>query len=202
VFQEDWTNLQSTIALNQYSPDCGGNFITNAGAARVDGTEIEARTNLNDHFSLYATGQYQYSRIVSVEAGSAGTVGAPLQSAPRLQLASGLAYEVTPIKDWDTTARIDYAYVGARNMSNTNTPVDPNYQLPGYSTVNLRLEVTHEGWAFTGYINNLTDSVPQLGVQVFPGGPGNYTGGFAPGLLRQVTTGPPRVVGILVRKEF
>jgi outer membrane receptor protein involved in Fe transport len=87
-------------------------------------------------------------------------------------------------------------------MSNTNTPVDPDYQLPGYSTVNLRLEVTHEGWAFTGYINNLTDSVPQLGVQIFPGGPGNYTGGFAPGLLRQVTTGPPRVVGILVRKEF
>jgi hypothetical protein len=104
--------------------------------------------------------------------------------------------------EWTSTARIDYAYVGARNLSNTNTPVDPAYQLPGYGETNIRYAVVHKDWEYTTYVSNLTNTVPQLGVEIFAGGPGNYQGAYTAGSQRFVTTSPPRTFGITIRKNF
>jgi hypothetical protein len=139
---------------------------------------------------------------VSVVAGSTGTIGAPLESAPKTQLTAGLEYKLQPRPEWFTTARIDYAYVGARNLSNTNTPVDPAYQLPGYGEINLRFFTDHDGWEFTPFVSNLTNAHPQLGVEIFSGGPGNYSGAYAQGSQRFVTTSAPRTFGVLIKKSF
>jgi outer membrane receptor protein involved in Fe transport len=202
VFRVDWTDLQTTINLDQYDNGCGASFVGNAGAARINGADGELHALVTDHLQVALSGQYADGKIVSVAAGSTGQIGAPLESAPKTQVTAGLAYKMTPRPEWTATARADYAYVGARNFSNTNTPVDPAYQLPGYGEVNLRFSADHDTWEYTTYISNLTNTVPQLGVDIFAGGPGNYSGAYTAGSQRFVATSAPRTFGILVQKTF
>jgi iron complex outermembrane receptor protein len=202
VFRVDWTDLQTTINLDQYDNGCGASFVGNAGAARINGADGELHALVTDHFQVSLSGQYADGKIVSVVAGSSGKVGAPLESAPKTQATAALEYRMNPRPEWTATARADYAYVGARNFSNTNTPVDPAYQLPGYGEVNIRFAADHDNWEYTAYVNNLTNTVPELSVDIFSGGPGNYSGAYAPGSQRFVATSPPRTFGILVQKSF
>ncbi|HEY6483352.1 MAG TPA: TonB-dependent receptor [Steroidobacteraceae bacterium] len=202
VFREDWTNLQSTVLLDQYSPGCGASFVANAGAARINGAEAELRASVTDHWQFNLSGQYADAKIVKVVAGSTGTLGAPLESAPKTQLTAGVQFSVHPRPQWDGVARLDYAYVGQRNLSNTNTPVDPAYQLAGYSELNLRFIATHDDWQYTTYVTNLANSVPQLGIGIYAGGPGNYSGAYMPGEQRFITTGPPRTFGVQITRSF
>jgi iron complex outermembrane recepter protein len=202
VFRVDWTDLQTAIQLDQYDKGCGASFVGNAGAARINGVDAEFRALLTDHLQLAVSGQYADGKIVSVVTGSAGKVGSPLESAPKTQVTGGIEYRMVPKPQWNATARIDYAYVGGRNLSNTNTPVDPAYQLPGYGTVNLRFAAVHEGWEYTTFVSNLTNTVPQLGIFIFSGGPGDYSGAYAPGAQRFVTTGIPRTFGLSIKRVF
>ncbi|MDB6090041.1 MAG: hypothetical protein JWN85_2825 [Gammaproteobacteria bacterium] len=202
AFRVDWTNLQTAIQLDQYDIGCGASFVGNAGAARINGVDAEVRASLDKHWQVALSGQYADGKIVDVVAGSPGKIGAPLESTPKTQISAGVDYRLSPRPEWDADIRLDYAYVGARNLSNTNTPVDPNYQLPGYSTTNLRVSASHDSWEYTAFVNNLTNAVPQLGVEIFGGGPGDYSGAFAKGAQRFVTTSPPRTFGVLVKKSF
>jgi outer membrane receptor protein involved in Fe transport len=202
VFRVDWTDLQTTINLDQYDIGCGASFVGNAGAARINGVDAEFHALLTDHFQAALSGQYADGKIVSVVAGSPGKIDAPLESAPKTQITAGFAYKLQPRPEWNSTARADYAYVGQRNLSNTNTPVDPHYQLPGYGEINLRFATEHDGWEYTTFVSNLTNVHPQLGVEIFPGGPGNYSGAYAPGAQRFVTTSAPRTFGVEIRKSF
>jgi len=202
AFRVDWTNIQSTIVLAELNLGCGGTFVGNAGAARINGLDGELRAQVTDHLQVALSGQYADGKIVSVPAGSSGVLGAPLEATPKTQVTAGVAYRVTPRPEWQTTARLDYAYVGARNMNSTNTPLNPAYLLPGYGELNLRFSAVHDDWEYTPFVNNLTNTIPQLGVYLFPGGPGNYSGAFAPGAQRFVTTSAPRTFGIMVRKKF
>ncbi len=202
AFRVDWTDLQTTINLDQYDSGCGASFVGNAGAARINGVDAEFRALVTDHLQVNLSGQYADGKIVSVVQGSAGTVGAPLESAPKTQVTAGLQYKLQPRPEWESTARLDYAYVGQRNLSNTNTPVDPHFQLPGYSEINVRFAATHDGWEYTTYVSNLTNAIPQLGVETFAGGPGDYTGAYAQGTQRFVTTSAPRTFGIEISKNF
>ena len=201
-FREDWSDLQSTIFLDQVVSGCGASFVSNAGVARIYGAEGEVRAALTNHWQVHVTGQYADGKIVSIVKGSTGQVGAPLQSTPKAQVTAGIAYSISPRAQWTATARLDYAYVGARNFSNTNTPVDPNYQLPGYGEANVRFSAEHDNWEYTTYVNNLTNTIPELGVYEAAGGPGNYAGAFAPGTQRFITTSAPRTFGIKVQKSF
>jgi iron complex outermembrane recepter protein len=201
-FREDWENLQTTISLAQYDNGCGASFVGNSGAARIYGAEGQLQAAVTEHLMVQLSGQYADAKIVQVVTGSSGTLGAPLESAPKTQFTAGVQYKMVPRAEWNAVARADYAYVGARNFSNTNTPVDPNYQLPGYGELNLRFMVEHDNWEYTTYITNVTDNVPQLGVYIYAGGPGNYTGAYAQGSQRFVTTSAPRTFGVLVKKSF
>jgi iron complex outermembrane receptor protein len=202
VFRVDWTNLQTTIQLDQYDRGCGASFVGNAGSARINGFEGEMRAALDQHWQVALSGQYADGKIVSVVQGSVGKVGAPLESTPKAQVTAGIVYKLFPRPQWATTTRLDYAYVGPRNLSSTNTPVDPNFQLPGYGEVNLRFAVEHDTWEYTTFVSNLTNVNPQLGIYTFSGGPGNYSGAFAPGAQRFVTTSAPRTFGVQFKKSF
>jgi iron complex outermembrane receptor protein len=198
-FREDWSDLQTAIQLDQYSNSCGASFVTNAGAARIYGAELDVRAIIADHWRVVLAGQYADGKIVEVVPGGSGTLNAPLESAPKTQVSGGIEYQMIPRPEWTATARADYAYVGARNLSNTNTPVDPNYQLPGYGELNLRFSAAHGAWEYTAFVTNVTNAIPQLGIEIFAGGPGNYTGAFAPGSQRFITTSAPRTFGIMLK---
>jgi iron complex outermembrane recepter protein len=201
-FREDWENLQTTIDLAQYDNGCGASFVGNSGAARVTGVEGQLQAAITEHWNVRMSGQYADGKIVKVVTGSTGTLDAPLESSPKTQFTAGMEYKLTPRDAWNAVAGIDYAYVGARNFSNTNTPVDPNYQLPGYGELNLRFAVEHDNWEYTTYVHNVTDTIPQLGVYIYSGGPGNYSGAYAPGSQRFVTTSTPRTIGFSVKKNL
>ena len=202
VFRVDWTNLQTTIALDQYASGCGASFVANAGAARINGGEAQIRAAVTDHLQVDLSGQYADGKIVEIVTGGTGTLGAPLEATPKTQFTAGLMYKFNVRPQWQANARADYAYVGARNMSNTNTPIDPAYQLPGYGELNLRFSVVHDTWEYSTFVNNVGDTVPQLGIYIFSGGPGNYVGAYAPGEQRFITTSPPRTFGVQFKKSF
>lgn len=202
AFQVDWANLQTAIQLFSYDSSCGGSFVANAGKARIKGLDAELRALLTDHWTVAVTGQYADGKITEVVKGSPGVLGAPLKSSPKTQATASLDYGFTPRSEWEAMARLDYAYVGQRNLSPSNTPPDPNFQAPGYATVNVRLAANHSGFEYTVFVNNLTNSTPQLDIYTFAGGPGNYTGAFAPGTQRFVTTSAPRTMGISLKRSF
>jgi iron complex outermembrane receptor protein len=204
VFRVDWTDLQTTVSLSQYSNGCGATFVSNTGGARINGFEEEIRALITDHWQVALSGQYATGKIVAVVPGSSGILGAPLENAPKTQVSAGIEYNAAPRPDWTVTAMLDGAYVGPRNLSNTNTPPDPNYQLPGYFEANLRLTAFHDHWEYSTYIANLTDAIPQLSVYQYPGGPGIYPGSSTPqiGTQRFVTTSAPRTIGVSARLRF
>lgn len=202
LYQIDWSDLQTSIALANFSDSCGATIVTNAGKARTRGVDVDLRALLTDNLQLALAAQRADGEIVDAAPGTGATNGDRLSNLPEFTGSIGLQYTFTWKPGYDATLLGDYAYVGERNLSAVASPQSAAFVVPGFSSANLRASVKHEQWEFATYVSNLTDTRPELGVLILPGGPGNYAGAYAPGQQRFIATSPARTFGIEVRKSF
>lgn len=193
IFQIDWSNMQvsGTSANGAFS------YITNAGAARIRGVELEGTVRPLAGLTLNGMLTYMDGRLTEDQTNSnlamtnsTGRKGDKIPYVPDWSASASVAYN-WPIGSTSLygMARVDYSYVGESGSYFRKNYV--YYDTQGnYSLVNLRTGVESGKWALYLYVNNLMDKV------------GVITRSTGSGYDNELLTLRPRTVGLTFRTSF
>lgn len=194
VFQIDWEDMQ----ISGQAAQGAWIFVTNAGAARLRGIEIEATArplpglDLSANFSyidaVLTQDQVNSSIILTANAGRAGD---RLTAIPRESGSISAAYRWPVFGDFEGMARLDYTYTGSAptqlRITNANYEMRPSYQL-----ANARIGLESQSFDIYLFVNNLFDEDAVTSINTNTG----------QGILQRITTAQPRTFGINLRKSF
>ncbi|BBC73388.1 ligand-gated channel protein [Altererythrobacter sp. B11] len=192
AFQIDWDNIQ----VRGRTPDGAFSFLSNAGAARIRGLELEAATRPVMGLTLTLAGNYLDAKLtedqVSDVITAPGQSGDRLADIPRWNGTLSAEYTTPVSSDADFFARADVNYVGPSNSELVaDSPL--NVVSGDYSLTNLRVGVEWGGGDTGAYlfVQNLFDA-----FALTRGTNAAYANGFR----ANVTT--PRTIGVNVRRNF
>jgi len=192
VFQIDWKNMQ----VSGTTPDGFYSYITNVGAARVRGAELEINAKVADGLTLFSNATYLDAKLDEDQINNyivaAGRKGDRLPFIPHLTGLAGVEYSYPVSASLNFYARADANYVG-RSYSELR-PANPNrVTLNDYALANVRIGVEVPGGAWGAYlfVNNLTNSVAvgRASNTAFPN-------------TKLATSATPRTIGLNVRAHF
>lgn len=201
AFQVDWTDLQVATALTAFDPTCGASIVANVGAAEVRGIELDLEARLLDNLQVGLVAEFNDAELTRSSPGVPGAQpGDPLKSIPDYSVALGLQYDFMAIAGTDAYARLDYVYMDDRSFSDIAAGPSDAFALPSYDLLNFRIGATFEDWDIVAYVDNVSDETPQLGVTLWPRGPGIF--GDGSDTARVVNIGRPRTGGVRVTKRF
>ncbi|MDT9600594.1 TonB-dependent receptor [Sphingosinicella rhizophila] len=153
VYHIDWKDIQLyTIFANQI-------VLANAGAAKVDGFELQAVARPTRLLSIGGNVGYTHARITEIDPGVSAYVGAfagdPMPRTPRWT-GSATVDQIIPIGD-DLEGQLGAT---ARLQSHTFTSypssvTSPNVRLPGITTFDLRASVRYQRYQLQVRAENL-----------------------------------------------
>ncbi|MFT4257434.1 MAG: TonB-dependent receptor [Pseudoxanthomonas sp.] len=158
LYQIDWDNMQvSGQTLNG-----AFSFLSNAGAARMRGVELEAIWRPLAGFDFSANFNYVDAKLtedqISDVVSSTGRKGDRIPNTPRTSGMLAASYRFPVSASLDGMLRADYSYVGGSYSLLRGT-----YTIyrPSYSTVGVRagVESGDDRWALYLYGSNLTNEV-------------------------------------------
>lgn len=158
LYRIEWENMQvSGQTLNG-----AFSFLSNAGAARIDGVELEAiwrpiaGLNLSANYNYVdgALSEDQISEVIS----STGRAGDPIPGTPRQSGMLAAAYRFPVTSDMDGMVRLDGTHVGGSYSLFRGAN---NVYREAYTTFSFRagLESTDSRWAAYLYVQNLSNEV-------------------------------------------
>jgi len=211
LYYSDWKDIQQTIRL----PLCGGQFNTNAGAARVRGAEVEARINLARGWQLGGNAAFIDAKItdggtgtLTDPAGALPRAGDAILETPRWIAGAYASYSIPVNATWGMEARVDYRYRGKQrnffdDLRRVQFPVNgvyagPNGTVPyveseifqqSYDVVNAFVSFDRGSTAIRLYVNNALDEQPLLD-------PGTFQ------FIARATTLRPRTIGVEFTQQF
>jgi outer membrane receptor protein involved in Fe transport len=153
LYAINWSNIQQSVNL----PSCGFGFTTNAGDAKIYGSEIEVRWAVSSSLTVSVNGGTTHTFVTRSSYPSIVTVGESLLNVP--------SYTVTPSVDYDfavndTTqgfVRADFPYTG-RSRAYFDSAGLPESFSPNYGTLNLNVGITRKKLTLGLYAKNLTDN--------------------------------------------
>jgi len=190
LFRADWDNLQTSAvtANGLYS------FIINAGAARIQGGELEIVARPVRNLDLSVGYGHSDAKLTADQTAtgvtannSTGLAGDRLPMVPA-DTVSGAAALTVPIDDaLSGLIRIDAAYTGAQNSEFRGANLE---RTPGFVNVNARIGVRSGGKELSLFVQNIADAA------------GLVTAYSTLGIDRQVFSIPPRTVGINFAGRF
>jgi iron complex outermembrane receptor protein len=193
AYRIDWKNRQ-TSAL---TADGLYSLITNAGAARIEGLELEVAARPIHGLTLNGSIGYTKAELTEDQAnanilvdGSTGLKGDRIANVPDWTAAASAQYVwPLPVAGLNGLVRADYAYTG--EMVSTFRPTYVYYDKFGsFSTLNLRAGVEGDSWGVYAFVTNLTDAEGIMNK--------NSNVGYQD-LLYGLT---PRTIGVNARRKF
>lgn len=162
VFHIDWTNIQ----LNSLSG--GLLLLTNGGDAKVDGVELEAVMRPTHLLTISANFGYTNARISEVDPDVAVVIGAA--SGDKLPLTPEFTAAVIADHRIPLSPAVD-GNVGATLRFRSDMPssfpgsiLNPNQNVPGWATVDLRAGVDFDRFHVQARIDNLFDKFAYTGL--------------------------------------
>lgn len=180
----DWMNIQIPVSANGivvYGNDPGG--------ATVRGSELTLKAKPVQQLMLTGAFAYQDAQLSQANAFIGGAKGEQLPDVPHFTAALNADYMI-PVGDLLPTVGATFRYVGHRTGS-FNMSTTPQYQLPAYSALDLRVGVILRSIDLQLYVHNVTNELGQLAAYPFA-----YRGDPQPAIMQ------PRTVGISVTKHF
>lgn len=194
-YQIDWDNMQVSGRTAGASSSFG--LISNVGAARVRGLEVELTARPYAGLSLGANLGYTDAKLTEDQVSSvvvaAGRKGDRLAHVPKWNL-SGSADYVWSLSDaLEGTVRVDGSFVGS-----SYTALAPSDQyrrkVDSYALFNLRAGVQGDdgNWSLSAYVNNVFDALA-ITTKSASSNNGAYTLAY---------TAPPRTYGLNFTKHF
>ncbi|MEM1262257.1 MAG: TonB-dependent receptor [Pseudomonadota bacterium] len=205
LFYSDWEDQQVTIP----GPS-GGVFdadILNVGSAKIFGLEAEVRQSLSDSLNWFATLGYVETQFTdfpfainpdgsprnAADPTFANLRGNDFNSAPRISVAVGLAYENA--NGWFASGTA--SYTGEQYSDVTNLEIN---RTSDYTIVNARAGYRNDNWRIAVFADNLFDErfVGRSGIQSVS----TDTGVAADNPQPFFAVNDPRVVGVEIRYSY
>lgn len=165
IYTIDWSNIQTL----EQEPVQGFSFIGNAGAAQVDGIEVELFARPTEDLDITIAAGYQDARLtedqplLEVET-PVGRDGDPIPYVPEFTGAVSLQYHF-PIggAGWDAFARADWSYVGS-SQTQFNMNGEFFHEQDSYDILDLRLVLANQSWEATFFLDNVFDERAELTI--------------------------------------
>ena len=189
VFDEEWSDMQTSAqtANGLYS------FITNAGKARIRGTEMELNALPYRGLTLSAGVGYLDAKLTQNQSTSAvlvtaatGLAGDRIPNTPDWTASTSAEYKWPLAGTLNGLVRADFAYTGDEQATFAKT--DPNYTTyGGFGSVNLRAGVQADRWEASFFCQNASNRVGSTAVS-----DGNGFKNLSYGV-------PPRTMGLTFR---
>jgi iron complex outermembrane receptor protein len=158
AFYTDYTDLQLLTVLPD--PSSGGAVaavVQNAGRARIQGFELEAKAVPVENLGLDLGVGYLDGRYTHLSSNVSGvTLDSTLPKTPRWTLTAGGDYKVSLGEKGSVTARIDYSYRSTVQEVANNSPLLVQRGF-GLLSANLRYAPNDDNWDVALYGSNLTD---------------------------------------------
>jgi len=194
VYQINWSNMQTSGIL----PNTNFGFITNAGSARVRGTEIEATLYPVTGLQLQAAGSYSDARLTQNQTNqtllATGVRGDPIPYVPKVTVQASAQYSWALSPTYRAMLRADANYTGSSWTTFPHTNAFQDY-LPSYVTESLRAILSGPAdWSVSAFVNNLANSSAVVNKNS-----GTIYGGL--NNVRAISLAP-RTIGIEVTKHF
>ena len=194
VYQIDWEDMQ----INAQASAGAWNFITNAGASRMRGVELEAAARPLPGLDLTANFAYIDAELTEDQVNSAiiltataGRAGDRIVGIPKQSGAFSAAYRWPVSTAFDAMARVDYTYTGSAPTQLRTT--NANYQMrPSYSLVNARVGIESDAFDVYLFVNNVLDEVAVTSI----------TTNTSQAIYDRITTAAPRTFGVTFSKSF
>jgi len=194
VYKIEWENMQ--VSASTANRCCS--FITNAGAAEIQGAELEITARPWDAFEVNAGVSYNFKSELTedqrndkvADSAQLGLKGNPIPFVAKLNGALNVQYRQPITGNVMGLMRVNYSYTGS-----SKTQFRPDYinndDIGGFSQVNLRGGVEVDDWGIYLFANNLLGSIGVYGADTND-----------PYVITRVSTQAPREVGINFRKSF
>ena len=169
----DWSKQQISIT------DPGGTFVyvANAGRSRVNGVELQLNARPTDGLTMNFGVTYTDSTLAEdlpATADVAGKKGDTLPYSPKWAFAGSFNYEA-PLSDRAVGylgANMNYRAKSATGFNVT----DPNYlRIDDYFLMSARVGARVDAFDLSLFVDNVFDSVPQIGMRVSGDGYRVYT---------------------------
>ena len=192
AYRIDWADMQ-VQGQNKNGPQ---SFISNAGAARIDGAEIEAAARIGA-LMLRANASYSDARLTEDQSNpnisATGQRGNRIPYVPKVTGSFEGEYGWNIQQQWRGYARASATYVG-ESFSEFRPDNIYNRRLPAYTLVSGRIGVENDvsGWGLYAYVNNLFDRVALTSATANAISVGQTL----------VTSAAPRTIGFNVSKTF
>ncbi len=186
AYRIDWKDIQQSVGFQ-----CGFGATVNAGAARINGSELEVKYSLNENSRLSIAGGYTDAKIT--DNGSLNvflTEGSRIQDVPKWTLNTSLDSHFS-INDVEFFSYLSYSYVGS---STGRAQLGVDHGRSSYSLVNFRIGADLLDSTISFYIKNLTDETADFGNKP-------PLALDTPGLKR-TTINYPRTIGLEIRHSF
>jgi iron complex outermembrane receptor protein len=167
AFSTDYTDLQLTYRLG------AAPYLTNTGAASIDGGEIEWSWALGGGWFFDGGVGYLDTSIdtlvviidpvTGLNAASGINVGNKLPFSPEWQGNAGLAYDWVMANDWTLRPRVDVYYQDTTFFDAINTTEIAQLESVTLWNASLTLQSPDDAWSLTAAINNISDEVYPIG---------------------------------------
>ena len=181
AFYIDWTNIGQALNLRQFGDGtCAFSPTVNAGAATSKGVELEAQWYPTDALNFGIA--VAYTDATFGDDTVAGDAGDKLPKVPEWTVSLSGEYTFPLSNNKEAFIRLDYQYIDER--------IGEEQVLDSYDLANIRAGIYKDKWTVSLYVNNVTDSRPELGDRSFGSG------------FRRFTTLQPRTFGINLIKVF
>lgn len=158
VYQINWDNMQVTGR----TPNGAFAFISNAGAARVRGAEIEAVLNPMEGLQLQANANFSEAKLtedqINPDVNAPGRAGDRIPFIPKVTAGLAAQYTWPVTESLNGLARLDANYVGSSlsEFRPTNAFIQ---KISSYTLANVRFGVESEDWGAYLYVSNITDEL-------------------------------------------
>ena len=152
AFYIDWKKLQQNVQL----PLCGFDYETNIGGAKSIGYEFELKGKPTANLVVGLSGGYTHARVTGDVPLLNVKDGDPIAGVPRYNAALTADYNFDITGAVGGFVRASSNWVGSSHGSLLKT--DPDYDRPGYNTVNLSVGANYETWQLTLFAKNLLNN--------------------------------------------
>lgn len=155
VFRLNWRDLQ------QYQPVNGLTVVVNAGAARINGAELNLNYRPDARWTLGANAAFIDAKLSEDAPGLGAKAGTRLPNSARFSASLSASYAFEAMGH-PAYAGLSQRFVGARNAGLEGSAAVPTYWMPSYALTDLNAGVDLGRVQLAFYARNLFDRRAQL----------------------------------------
>ncbi|WP_116809196.1 TonB-dependent receptor [Steroidobacter cummioxidans] len=151
IYHIDWSDIQLNSLVNGFS------VISNAGKAESEGVEASLTYRPIRGLSIAGAAAYNRAKILTDNPSIGAVAGDTLPFSPKWTGSLSIDYSMPVSAAADALFGVTYAYQGERYTALSGDAINTRYELPDYSTLDLRAGLEWSTYSVSLRIDNVTD---------------------------------------------